>query len=67
LPYGQQCPTRHKEYAAYRPESMHHGVIKTKVVSLQRVMDAKARLFFRRFRGVSHVTGTLPKNGHLHF
>ena len=23
-------------------------------------MGAKARLFFRRFRGVSHVTGTLP-------
>ena len=29
------------------------------VVSLYRVMGAKARLFFRRFRGVSHVTGTL--------
>src|SRR5438128_2637566 len=25
-------------------------------------MGAKARLFFRRFRGVSHVTGTLPMN-----
>jgi hypothetical protein len=24
-------------------------------------MGAKTRLFFRRFRGVSHVTGTLPK------
>ena len=23
-------------------------------------MGAKARLFFRRFLGVSHVTGTLP-------
>src|SRR5712691_8962503 len=26
-------------------------------------MGAKARLFFRRFRGVSHVPGTLPKHG----
>jgi len=25
-------------------------------------MGAKARLFFRRFREVSHVTGTLPIN-----
>jgi hypothetical protein len=36
------------------------GVKMLPVVSLQRVMGAKTRLFFRRFRGVSHVTGTLP-------
>src|SRR4029453_18274355 len=33
------------------------------VVSLSRVMGAKARLFFRRFRGGSHVTGTRLDSG----
>jgi hypothetical protein len=57
LPYGQQCPTRRKEYAAYRSGSMPHGVIKTKTPTQLLAAPGKLAVYLHtadKYHGFTH-------------